>query len=315
MKSTWLIILLVIIAGAAIYLLAADLGPQKDESTAEGKTKIAATIPPLKSIASEIAGDQIEVELVLPSGASPHTFEPTAGDLSRLENAEMVLAIGHGLDDWATPIAESLGAVTKTVDQDIELLEMSADAHSDEDHHDHNTEAETEHAHSHADQTVNPHYWLSVTNAKQIAKNIAGEITALDSQNQELYERNLAQYEAELDQLNSDIRNELASIPNRNIVTFHNAWPYFAADYDLEVVATFEPSPGKEPTPQYLKELQEAVAEYNVKTIFTEPQLSTQSLQSFLDDMDVSVAVLDPLGGDSYLEMMRQNAAAISDSQ
>ena len=92
-KTIWLILALVIIAGAAIYLLAADLGPQKDEGTAEGKPKIAATIPPLHSIAAEIAGDQFEVELVLPAGASPHTFEHAAGDHSRLENYKSVLAI------------------------------------------------------------------------------------------------------------------------------------------------------------------------------------------------------------------------------
>jgi len=307
-KAVWLIVLLILAALVAVWFLVQ--APEQREVTGT-ETKIAATIPPLHSIASAIAGDTTEIELVLPSGASPHTFEPTASDLARLEGVNKVFAIGQGLDNWAAEIASSTGAETVTVEQGIELI-PTAEEHELAEELEHDEGADT-HEHEHHGE-YNPHYWLSAENAKQIARNIAAELTALDPNNQKTYERNLANYLSELDQLDSAIRSTLSDLRKRDLVTFHDAWPYFAQAYDLTVVATFEPVPGKEPTPQYLKELQDTVTEYDIATIFTEPQLSTQSLQSFLDDMNVEVAVLDPLGTNSYLEMMRFNAETIANN-
>jgi zinc transport system substrate-binding protein len=101
-------------------------------------------------------------------------------------------------------------------------------------------------------------------------------------------------------------------------VTFHDAWYYFADEFGLDVVATFEPAGGKEPTPQSLTELEDVIRREKVKVLFTEPQLSIQSLQPLLDDLQVTTAVLDPLGNafnnQTYLDLMRQNAHQIAEA-
>jgi len=97
----------------------------------------------------------------------------------------------------------------------------------------------------------------------------------------------------------------------KNIVVFHDAWGYFADHFGLTVVGTFEPFPGQEPTPQYLKELQVAVKDYNIKALFAEPQLSQDSIKTLAKDLGVDIKVLDPTGGVegrmSYIEMMDFN--------
>jgi len=285
--------------GAAFYFYL----PESDQAGQE--IKISATIFPLYDIAQNIGGEKINVKLIAPPGASPHTFEVTAEQVKKMQNTKIIFAIGHGLDEWTAQITSSIpGAQTFTVSKNIDLHESNHESH------------EEEHGHHHGD--VNPHYWLNINNAKIISKNILDELTRLDPQNTEYFQNNYNEYLQALEQADQEINNILGSISSKKMITMHDAWPYFAEEYGLEVVATFEPFPGREPTPQYLAELSQTAEENNIKTIFSEPQLSNQALIPFLRDLNMELAILDPIGGleerDSYINMMKYNASIIHEA-
>lgn len=264
-----------------------------------GKLKIAATIFPLADIAKNIVGDKIDVVQVLPSGASPHTFELFPAKVKELQGAKLVFKI-KGLDDWVDNAAESLpDAKIIKVDKDIDFITPI-----DEDD---------------AVDGCDPHYWLSAANGAIVAQNIFSEIVKLDSDNEDFYQENLKAYVAELERLNVDLKEELSHLQNKNIITFHGAWGYFAKEYGLNIAAVFEPSPGKEPAPQYVKNIFSAAKQYGIKAIFSEPQLPPDLLVSLLNDLGLKLYILDPLGGIgermSYAELLKYNAGILIKSQ
>jgi ABC-type Zn uptake system ZnuABC Zn-binding protein ZnuA len=268
--------------------------PAGDIDTGAGR--VGATVFPLFDIARNIAGGQVNIVLLTPPGASPHTFEPRPSDLRRLQGATVVYAIGHGLDDWVGEMAKAVEAEQVVVDRGIDVWHSAGGESGDD-----------------------PHYWLDIGNAAKIAGTIADDLSTRFPGMAGQFRRNLNDYLLKLVQADDQLRSVLGSLPNNNIVTLHDAWYYFARAYRLNIVGSFEPTAGREPTPQYLAALQAAVARAQAKTLFSEPQLSTQGLESFLMDNDLNTAILDPIGGvadrDSYIKMMNYNARVIKENQ
>ena len=145
------------------------------------------------------------------------------------------------------------------------------------------------------DKGINPHYWLSVINAKIITQNIADELSLIDPQNKDYYQNNASAYIVKLNAVQTEVSNQLKDLKTRNLVTFHNAWPYFAKEFNLTVLASFEPFPGKEPTPQYLKNLQMQIKDYKVKAIFAEEQFSSQTIEAFAADLGLKIYTLNTM--------------------
>jgi zinc transport system substrate-binding protein len=327
MKLKNIIIALAVLAVLIVVIVATG----NSNNTASGQDtvqKVGATIFPIYDLAKNIAGDEFEVVLLLPAGASPHTFDPRPSLLKDLQGAQTVFAVGNGLDTWSDIVTESLDIPVVTVDHDVVLratVEAGYDDHDEheEDHveesHDDHEEDEHEDDHSgHSHGPIDPHYWLSIHNAEQIVMNIAEELSALDTENESLYMERAQNYAEQLEQLDEELQAQVVGITDRNIISLHDAWYYFADEFGLTIVGTFEPSAGKEPTPQYLAHLEEEVEENNVTVLFMEPQLSTRSIQSFANDHSLSIAILDPLGGadgrNSYINLMRYNVAQVVDA-
>ncbi|MBU0625498.1 metal ABC transporter substrate-binding protein [Patescibacteria group bacterium] len=303
----------VIIAAILITTwLAGSLFSQKQRSETT-TPKVAATIFPLYDIARHVAGDAAEVTLLLPSGASPHTFEPTPTTLKNLHAAAVLYTIGYGMDDWAIALAEGGQTNVITLTAGINLYHSEGDQIITAEA----SERESEPDHEHGD--TDPHYWLSVPNAAIIATNIATDLMTRWPNLAPVIETNLIAYLDELAKADTQIREILSRIQKREIVTLHAAWYYFAEEYDLTVAASFEPSPGKEPTPQYLASLGHAVDQTDVGIVYSEPQISTATLEPFVQDHGLKIAILDPLGGfnnrDSYIALMLYNAQTIAQNQ
>jgi ABC-type Zn uptake system ZnuABC Zn-binding protein ZnuA len=302
-----------------IYYANLPEGPAERES-------VAVTIYPLYDIVRNIAPEEIDVVLLLPPGASPHTFEPSPSTIQELERSKAMFAIGHGLDDWAVTMADVTDTPVISSYSGINLRQYEAgghvheDEHEDEHMHEHeDAQAEEGVGHDHVHEGTDPHYWLSMQNAIAMTATINVELAKLFP---ELKDKITARHNSMLGKLRDAdhmIKNVLTDLPNRKIVTLHDAWYYYAEDYGLEVAATFEPSPGREPTPQYLAGLHHTLEEAGTKTLYSEPQLSTESLEQFVEDNDLNIAVLDPLGGTddrmSYIAMMLYNARTIAQNQ
>lgn len=257
---------------------------------------VAATIFLVCDIVRQVAGPSADVVLVLPPGASPHTFEPTPAAVRALSGARALFVIGHGLDDWAARLAQGAG-VPRLVPVDGGITLRRA--------HDASPRGR-----------VDPHYWLSAPNAKGIARTVAAELTRLAPDQRAEIEPALAAYLARLDAADAEVRRVVADLPTRRIVTFHDAFGYFAAAYGLEVVATFEPYAGLEPSPRFVIEFQRTIRAAGVRVVFTEPQLSVDALRPIARDLGVTLGVLDPLGGlpgrESYIDLLLFDARAVA---
>lgn len=299
-------IIIILFGIAAAWVQGCSKGP---EPAAE-KPKIAATIFPVCDIARNIVGDRMDVIGILPPGAGPHTYGVSPRQVRELEGVGVVFSVGHGLDDWIDTLIETLPNVKKVVvDKGIHLIELS----SDEDH-----EGREHGDAAHRDEGANPHYWLSIKNGKSIARNITDEVIKLDPAGESEYAANLEAYLAELDSAAERIKKKIGGLPTKKIMTFHDAWVYYADEFGLEIVGTFEPFPGKQPTPKYLARLYDEAGRHGVTSLFSEPQLSSDTAASFVSDMGLELYVLDPLGGvegrDGYIEMLEYNTEVIAEA-
>jgi zinc transport system substrate-binding protein len=234
--------------------------------TPSPRLAVAATIYPLYDIVRNVAGKEADVQLIVPPGVSPHLFEFSPRQLQALQDVRLIFTIGHGLDDWAAQAARATkDARVFPVDQGIRLRTSR-------------------------DGAVDPHYWLPLCNARQIAA--ACEVTLKRTEQQ--------------------LKTLLRPLEGTPILTFHDAWAYFAANFDLNIAGTIEPSAGGEPTPRYPAELQKKIQSQNIRAVFLEPQFATSRIQSFARDNHVGIAELALLGGvegrTAYIDLMTFNA-------
>jgi ABC-type Zn uptake system ZnuABC Zn-binding protein ZnuA len=271
------------------------VGPASAAEGAASKPKIGATIFPLYDIARQVAGPVADVVLILPPGASPHTFEPTPSAVRSLTGAQMLLVIGHGLDDWAARLARGAGVARLVhVDAGVALRREGGRDRG----------------------PVDPHYWLAIRHGEAIARTVAAELGRLAPHRAVDIRGTLAAYLARLDAADREIRRLLEGLPTRRIATFHDAFGYFADAYGLEVAAVFEPYPGREPGPRFVVAFQQKVRATGVRVVFSEPQLSVDVIRPIARDLGVAISVLDPLGGvpgrEGYVETMLFNARQVA---
>jgi len=287
------------LAVIALILVLVAAGPEKKQTTSS-QLKIAATMFPIADMTKSIVGNRATVITILPPGASAHTYQPTPEAARQLQGTTVVFKIGSQLDDWVDTIAATAGnprLVTVSDGVTVPNIELRQ-------------------ATGAGSGNVDPHYWLSPRLMKQVAKNIADTLCAIDQPSAAFYLENLSQVLSQLDWLLQTGQQELRGIKTRELVTFHEAWYYFAADYGLTIAATFEPFPGQEPTPQYLADLLKQLQDAKVTTLFTEPQLAADTVRQFAADQNMTLVELDPIGGvpgrQSYLELMRYNITTVA---
>lgn len=266
---------------------------------------VSATVFPIYDIARNVAGDAVSVQLILPPGGNPHTFEPAPAQVRAAAESQVIFAVGHGLDGWIEQLSRVAGVSAVVVDKGIALIPSTEPFG-----HEAGEEDEEEHG------PIDPHYWLTVPNAKTIAATIADDLATRFPSSAQEFQTNLAAYQERLDAADQRIRATLAGAPTKNIVTFHDAWYYFSKEYGLSVIGSFEPSAGREPTPRYLAALSEAVAKAGGRVIYAEPGSSTDAIAAFAADNGLELRRLDPVEGvksdDDYINIMIRNAEIIS---
>ena len=161
----------------------------------------------------------------------------------------------------------------------------------------------------------NPHVWLSVTDAILQVKNIAEQLKAADPKHADAYEKNAAAYIKKLEALKTEMHAELDTVPNKDIVTFHEAFPYFAKEFGLNIISVVEREPGTEPTPAELQATIEQVKKLPVKVLFTEPQYSPSAAETIARETGAKIYTLDPVvtgeandqALNAYIDTMKKN--------
>ena len=262
------------------------------EALEPGKVKVAATIFPIGDIIRQVGKEAAEVVIILPPQANPHTFEFRPHMIRELEGVRAFFVVGHGFDDWLDQVYESLPQATKvTIGEGVRLID---------------------------EQGADPHYWLSITNAKVIARNIADTLASLSPEQKEVFEANLKDYLDVLEETGREIGRLFADLRTKKMITFHSAWRYFAEDYGLEIVGSVEHPTGGEPTARHLSGLAKTIRETGVSVLFLEPARSRSVAESFARDFGLDLYELDPIGGtsetSSYHAMMLANARVIREA-
>ncbi len=269
------------------------------------KIKVAATIFPLYDIVQSIAQDKIETKLILPPGSSPHTFEVSPQQVKNIQGTKVFFIIGQGVDSWVQGLFQNTdNAEIFSVDKNIHLQEFE---HEDVDE----SESSDEYEH----KGVDPHYWLSPENAVIITQDVLSKLVEIDPENQTYYEKNAFDFINQLQGRSVGWKEKIKNLDNKELVVFHDAWGYFSKYFDLEILATFEPFPGKIPSPKYLANLQNSIKIHNTKALFVEPQLSFETVRALSEDLGINIAVLDPLGGtegrNGYISLIDFNIESI----
>lgn len=312
------IVLLITLLFISLLLTAGCGGKGKPApaSTAGDKIKVVATIYPVYEFAKQVGGDKIDLVMLIPPGAEPHEWEPTAKDLITIKSAKVFLYNGAGFEPVDKLLhKEVLGtAAAIEVSKGIPLLSGIEDNDEDDEHegHDHDKQ------HAGHQHVVDPHVWLDPEYAKVEVNNIAQALSQVDPANSEYYRVNAEKYNAELTKLHGEFQSGLAGAVRKEIVTTHAAFQYLAKRYNLQQTPIMGLSPDAEPTPDKMASIVRFCREKQVTTIFFETLVSPKLAETIAKETGAKLLVLNPIDGlteddlkqgKSYLSMMRQNLA------
>lgn len=268
--------------------------------------RVVTTTSVFADLVANVGGPKVAVTSVVPKGGEVHTFDPTPSDVTRVADAQLVVMNGLGLDEWLAQMVEDSGSTAPVVelgeDLDTTYIEVG-EAHEEE------PAGSDEHGHA----GINPHLWLDVANAELYVDRITEALVAADPDDAATYEANGTAYRVRLAELDAWVQSQVDTIPaaNRKLVSFHEAFPYYAAAYGLEIVGTIVEAPGQDPSAGEIAALVEAIRASGAKAVFTEVQFSPELAQAVASEAGVAVVsdlYNDSLGDppvDTYEAMIR----------
>ncbi|MDZ4788933.1 MAG: metal ABC transporter substrate-binding protein [Blastochloris sp.] len=280
-------------------------------NAAEKKLEIVASFLPIYAHTQTVAGDLAKVSMLLSKDSSPHDYALNPSDIKRLARADLFIINGLGLEEWSNEIVKKAGnkkLVVVDSSKGISLLDspkvVSLPSAEKIDH--------TGHDHG---EGKNPHIWLDPISAQQQVKNIAEALIKADPKNADGYKKNRDAYLVELKKLHEDFRSKLNQLPIKNLITFHDAFPYLAKRYGMNYIGFIEEFPEKDPKPSELAALVKAIKDNKVKVLFAETGYSPKLLQSIATQTGAAVADIDTLEvgaptADAYIKLMRKNLAS-----
>ena len=270
-------------------------------SRANASSTVFVSIIPQKYFVQQISGDLLNVEVMVPPGASPHTYEPKPSQMRKLAEARAYFTIGIALEEaWLSRISK-INPDMKVVHTEAGIDRMAmGDNHHEDEHQDddHGTHQEEE-------TGLDPHVWLSPALVKSQVETIRTNLATLDPQHAEAYQDNAQRFTKRIDELDTQLRNILAGKEGMKFMVFHPSWGYFARDYGLEQVAV--EIEGKSPKPAHLRALIELAREQEISVIFAQPQFSSKSAEVIAREIGAQVVLIDPLG-EQWFDNMRMVA-------
>jgi zinc/manganese transport system substrate-binding protein len=259
-----------------------------------------------------VAGAAARVENLLPPGGEPHDYAFKVSEARKLAGADLVVVNGLGLEVWLPRFLRSAKPETNR----IVFATAGIDAPLIFGDHHHSHHGGGHDAHEHGDEQPNEHTWLDPVLAAAGVSNILLALQRADPTNSATYASNAQAYVTRLHELDIDLRRMLSHVTNRAIVTYHDAFPYFARRYGIEVAGVVETMPEVNPTPKYLSRLGRTMRARDLRVIFVAPGGKTRVARRIAQDLRVELAELDtlesgPLTPAAYEERMRQNAAVL----
>lgn len=242
--------------------------------------------------------DGVEVyNMTKPQTGCLHDYQLMTEDMKTLEKADAFVINGAGMEDFMDKVTEQQKKL-KVIDasRGIALI--------------------------HDEEGDNPHVWLSVTDAITQVRNIADQLKEADPSHAAQYEKNAAAYIEKLTALKTEMHAALDNVPHKDVVTFHEAFPYFAKEFHLNIIGVVEREPGTEPTPTELQETIEQVNSLPSKVLFTEPQYSPAAAETIARETGAKIYTLDPVvtgeatpaAKNAYIDTMKNNMKTLQEA-
>jgi ABC-type Zn uptake system ZnuABC Zn-binding protein ZnuA len=247
----------------------------------EGKSRIriVATLPVLKDFAEQVGGDRVEVKSLLSGLESQHTYTPKPSDILDIQKADLLVKIGLGLDVWTDHLVKNAQNPRLTVVDTSEGISVIG-GHDEEGH-----------------EEGNPHVWLDPENAERMIDRISKALAGIDPGSAGYFEDRRSAYFERLDALEARLIHKVSLLKNREIITHHDAWPYFARRFGFRIRDTIISQVGTEPSAKHVAELVRIIRDEHVKVVVSEPQLSPRLPRVLQEETGVRVVVLSPIPG------------------
>ncbi len=273
-----------------------------------GPMKVAASIVPLADFTREVGREHVEVQTLVPPGASPHTFEPTTGQFAFLSDARVFVTNGLGLEAWASSVIGKVGnsSMLRVAAGDAVPvgLRIRAKVSGEED----------------VEGPYDPHVWLDPELAEYQVDAIAKALGKADPANRQAYLSNAAAYKQRLVALDSELEAQISSYRRKEFVALHPAWAYFARRYGLVQAAAIEELPGKEPSGRLISSIVSEIKARHIPVVFAEPQISAVAADIIAREAGARVLYIDPLGNpanpevSTYIRMMHHDADVMGEA-
>ncbi|MCK5028945.1 MAG: zinc ABC transporter substrate-binding protein [Bacteroidales bacterium] len=264
-----------------LLLISASCSNQSTENSNNKKT-ITVSILPQKYFVEKVAGEHFNINVLIPPGASPVTYEPTPKQMKELSNSFAYLKIGYiEFENVWMKNMQSINAEMKIVDlsQNADLIEPeNKHVHSHDGHHHHG---------------VDPHIWTSPIEVKKQAEIIFDFLVNSEPESKNEFTVNYNSFLSEIDSLNNYLIEILLPYKNRKFMIFHPALSYIARDYGLEQISI--EIDGKEPTPANIQEIINVAKQEDIRIIFVQKQFSTHNAEVIANEIQASVIQIDPL--------------------
>lgn len=287
---------LIAVALCAYYFAA----PSSELAAADEKSiDVVASFYPMYIMAINVCKDVPGVtvaSLTQPASGCLHDYSLTTNDMKMLAGADIVIANGAGMESFLNKIAAQYPDVKIVNLADGIPLIRGRDGQGD-----------------------NPHIWVSVAGAMHEVRNLESALETFDPGHEDLYRKNTDSYLAKLEALRSRMQSGLAPFRGNKVITFHEAFPYFAEEFGLEIAGVVEREPGSQPSAKELAHTVDLVRQSGVKALFSESQYPSSAMDAIAKETGAAVYVLDPVVSgpddpDAYLNIMEKNFTILKEA-
>lgn len=302
--------------GSDVSVTEAEVSPNEKEE----RKLVYTSFYPIYDLSKQIAGDKMDVENLGSLETEAHDWEASAKDLAKLNDADLLIINGAGMESWEDSIKESSNVEILDTTESMDLIKPDQDHeddHEDEEDHDH------EDGHDHHHGEFDPHTWLSPVRGKDQARVIYEKLSQIDPENEEYYKKNFEKVSGELDDLIKEYKEKFDSKDDDEFVVPHQAFGYLAHDFDLEQIPLTGISSTEEPDAKTMGEVTEIVKDEDITTIFYEKGGSDKAAQAIANEIGGEAKPLSTLEFVSkedlenevhYQDLIRENLENIYNS-
>lgn len=297
----WLPIFCVVISGCTRQ------GGRSPESV------IVTSILPLQNIVGQIGGKSFNIEVLVPAGANPHTYEPPPSVLRLLQGVKLFVGVHPEFDGWILPLLPP--------DTKILFLHPDYQTFNNHEHPAHDHEVEKDHEHGRiGDTPFNPHFWLSPRTVKRSLPAISRHLAELLPDSGIVFNQKASRFASRLDSLDLAIAGKFKDLSEKRFVQWHAAWDGFADDYDLNIIGTLHYGHGDEPALRSFGNLVKKARTHNVRIVVIGLNAESKTVLSFIREIDGKLIRLDTLGDpdnpdrSTYIRLLANNATILADA-